>query len=105
MLLAALAELLPCERWAAFLVTPFLRSQAHALLAADFIETVTLTGTRMYILAVIEHATRRTRILGATPHPTTARVTQAARSLAMDLHDAGSTARYPIRDRDGKYPH
>jgi transposase InsO family protein len=58
----------------------------------------------MYILAVIEHATRRIRILGATPHPTTAWVIQAARNLAMDLHDAGSTARYLIRDRDGKYP-
>ena len=82
----------------------FLRSQAHALLAADFLETVTLTGTRLYILAVIEHSTRRIRILGATPHPTAAWVTQAARNLAMDLYDAGSTARYLIRDRDGKYP-
>jgi hypothetical protein len=35
----------------------FLRSQAEAILAADFFETVTPTGTRMYILAVIEHAT------------------------------------------------
>jgi transposase InsO family protein len=85
--------------WAAFL-----RSQAHALLAADFIETVTLTGTRMYILAVIEHTTRRIRILGATAHPTAAWVAQAARNLAMDLHDAGSTARYIVRDRDAKYP-
>jgi hypothetical protein len=29
------------------------------LLAVDFIETITLTGARMYILAVIEHASRR----------------------------------------------
>jgi putative transposase len=82
----------------------FLRSQANALIAADFIETVTLTGVRMSILAVIEHATRRIRILGATAHPTTAWVIQAARNLAMDLQDAGSKARYLIRDRDGKYP-
>jgi transposase InsO family protein len=58
----------------------------------------------MYVLAVIEHAQRRIRILGATPHPTTAWVTQAARNLAMDLEDAGCRARFMIRDRDGKFP-
>ena len=82
----------------------FLRSQATALLAADFIETVTLTGTRTYILAVIEHTTRRIRILGATAHPTATWVAQTARNLVMDLQDAASSARYLIRDRDGKYP-
>jgi putative transposase len=84
--------------------TTFLRTQAQAILAADFFETVTLTGARIYVLAVIEHATRRVRVLGATPHPTAAWVTQTVRNLAMDLQDAGCRARFLIRDRDGKYP-
>ncbi|MEV0408340.1 integrase core domain-containing protein [Actinoallomurus sp. NPDC050550] len=85
--------------WAAFL-----RSQADALLACDFLETVTLTGARMYVLAMIEHRTRRIRILGATAHPTASWVTQAVRNLVMDLEDAGCRARWMIRDLDSKYP-
>ncbi|WP_445519763.1 integrase core domain-containing protein [Streptomyces sp. NEAU-174] len=82
----------------------FLRSQADALLACDFLETVALSGTRMYALAVIEHSSRRIRILGATAHPTTSWVTQAAKNLVMDLEDVGCRARFMIRDRDGKFP-
>lgn len=50
-----------CSSW-----STFLRSQAEAIIAVDFFETVTLTGARMYVLAAIEHATCRVRILGAT---------------------------------------
>jgi transposase InsO family protein len=84
----------------------FLRSQAEAILAMDFIETVTLTGTRQYILAAVHHAGRRVRVLGTTVHPTHAWVTQAVRNLLMDLEDAGSLARvrFLIRDRDSNYP-
>ncbi|WP_327009822.1 hypothetical protein OHA72_22875 [Dactylosporangium sp. NBC_01737] len=82
----------------------FLRSQAEALLAVDFLETVTLTGTKMYVLAVIEHASRRVRILGVTAHPSAAWVTQIARNLMMDLEDVGCSVKYLIRDRDGNYP-
>ncbi|MFG2045717.1 helix-turn-helix domain-containing protein [Dactylosporangium sp. NPDC048998] len=51
-----------CSTWA-----DFLRSQAEALLACDFFETVTLTGARLYVLAVIEHANRRVRVRTRPP--------------------------------------
>jgi transposase InsO family protein len=58
----------------------------------------------MYVFAVIEHANRRIRVLGATAHPTATWVAQAAKNLVMDLEDAGCRARFLIRDRDGKFP-
>jgi hypothetical protein len=74
------------------------------MLAVDFLDTITLTGTRLYILAAIEHAGRRIRVLGATAHPNAAWVAQAARNLVMDLEDTGCRVKHLIRDRDGKYP-
>ncbi|GAB2810286.1 hypothetical protein GCM10027176_13640 [Actinoallomurus bryophytorum] len=62
----------PAPERAASTRAAFLRSQADALPACDFLETVTLTGARLYVLAVIEHRTRQIRILGATAHPTAA---------------------------------
>ncbi|WP_421106466.1 integrase core domain-containing protein [Streptomyces sp. NEAU-S77] len=81
-----------------------LHSQTDAILAADFLETKTLTGAPPYVLAVIEHASRRIRILGATAHPTAAWVTQLARNMVMNHHDANTRAKYLIRDRDVRYP-
>jgi transposase InsO family protein len=82
----------------------FLRSQAEALLACDFFEMVALSGARLYVFAVIEHASRRIRVLGATAHPTASWVAQAAKNLVMDLEDVDSKAKFLIRDRDGKFP-
>jgi putative transposase len=60
--------------------------------ACDFFTVDLLNGTPAYVLAVIEHATRRIRILGITPHPTGEWTTQQARNLLMDL---GSQAAGP----------
>ncbi|WP_245766902.1 integrase core domain-containing protein [Streptomyces colonosanans] len=81
----------------------FRRSQADAPLACDLFETRALTGARLYAFAVIEHATCRIRILGATARPTAEWIVQLGRNLLMDLEDAGSTARFLIRDRDAKF--
>ena len=40
----------------------FLRSQAEAILACDFFMADLPGGTQAYILAMVEHATRRLRI-------------------------------------------
>ena len=72
--------------------TRFLYSQAGACWPCDFFETRTLTGARLYVLAVVEHATRRIRILGATAHPTPAWAAQLGRNLVMDLEDASARA-------------
>jgi hypothetical protein len=55
----------------------------------DYVHPARPESTRMYVLTVIEHASRRIRMLGATAHPTAAWVTQAARNLVMDIEDPG----------------
>ncbi|WP_223838690.1 IS3 family transposase [Saccharopolyspora pogona] len=82
----------------------FLRSQADALLACDHFETRTLTGARLYVFAVIEHATRRIRFLGATAHPAADWIVQLGRNLLMDLDEAGSKARFLIPETPSSRP-
>jgi putative transposase len=81
----------------------FLRSQAEALLACDFFTADLLDGTQAYVLAVIEHATRRIRILGVTLHPTGDWTTQQARNLIMDLGEQAHRVKFMIRDRGSNY--
>jgi putative transposase len=81
----------------------FLRSQAETILACDFFIVDLLDGTEAYVLAVIEHATRRIRILGVTPHPTGEWTVQQARNLLMDLGDQAHRAKFMIRDRGSNF--
>jgi len=84
-------------------VGQFLRSPAVAILAAGFFTVGLRDGTTGCVLAVIEHASRRIRVLGITPHPAGAWVTQQARNLLMDLDGQLETIKFLIRDRDTKF--
>jgi putative transposase len=81
----------------------FLRSQAEAILACDFFTADLLDGTQAYVLAVIEHATRRIRILGITLHPTGEWTSQQARNLIMDLGEQAHLVKFMIRDRGSNF--
>jgi putative transposase len=81
----------------------FLRSQAEAILACDFFTAGLLDGTQAYVLAVIEHASRRIRILGVTLHPTGEWTAQQARNLIMDLGEQAHRVKFMIRDRGSNY--
>ena len=89
----------PAPRRTAPTWSQFLRSQAEAVLACDFFTADLLDGTQAYVLAVIEHATRRIRILGITRHPTGEWTTQQARNLLMDLGEQTHRVKFMIRDR------
>jgi hypothetical protein len=89
----------PGRRQAGPTWSQFLRSQADAILACDFFTADLLDGTQVYVLAVIEHATRRIRILGVTLHPTGQWTTQQARNLLMDLGEQADRVKFMIHDR------
>ena len=52
---------------------------------------------------MIEHATRRIRILGVTLHPTGEWTTQQARNLIMDFGGQAERMKFMIRDRGSNF--
>lgn len=62
-----------------------------------------LNGSKAYVLAVIEHGTRRVRILGATEHPVQSWVVHRARDLLMNLEDTGTLVKFALHDRDASF--
>ncbi len=81
----------------------FLSSQAEAILACDFFRVDLLDGTQAYVLTVIEHATRRIRILGVTLPLTGQWTSQQERNLLMDLGEQTHRVKFMIRDRGSNF--
>jgi transposase len=77
----------------------FPRFQAEAIPVCDFFTAGLPGGTQAYVLAVIEHATRRIRIPGITLHLAGERTARQARNLLADLDEQAHRVKFMTRDR------
>jgi putative transposase len=78
----------------------FIRSQANAVIATDFLCVDTVALRRLHVLFFLEVGSRRVHLGGITANPTGAWTTQAARNLLMGLE---SQLRFVVHDGAGQY--
>ena len=72
-------------------------------MACDYFTAGLLDGTQACVLAVIDHATRRIRILGVTLYPAGEQTAQQARNLLMDLGRPAGRVKFMICDRGSNF--
>jgi transposase InsO family protein len=82
---------IPSQRW-----RTFVRNHAQAIIACDFCVAVTATFRLLYVLVIMEHATRRILQATATTHPTAPWALQQLREAIPTDH----AYRFLIHDRD-----
>jgi putative transposase len=93
----------PAPRRAEVSWLEFLRAQASAIVACDFLTVDTVWLRRLYVLFFIELANRRVHFAGVTANPNERWVTQQARNLVITLAEREQPVCFLVRDRDSKF--
>jgi putative transposase len=93
----------PAPRRAELSWSQFLRAQASAIVACDFLTVDTVWLRRLYVLFFIELGNRRVHFGGVTANPHERWVTQQARNLVMTLAEREHPVHFLIRDRDRQF--
>jgi transposase len=81
----------------------FLRAQASGIVACDFLTVESVLFRRLYVLVLIELATRQVHLAGITTNPTGEWVTQQARNIVETFVERTEPIRFLIHDRDSKF--